>query len=291
MTSDHNGSKKPSDDLRRSTRQEDAKKTKEERPQSTGIFKDIELPVNLKAMMETDCININRKSKLVRLPRIPNIVAILDGYLESCRHDTLVISEGSYNLTEEVISGLKTYIDWFLPSHLLYSPEHTQCKRIQQTYSHGSSVSMAAAMASTQADHSYISPSYSKQDFDPAVVATVKNNEALDSDDDIDVLGIGPQDCSTPLKTETDALRISAQLNPPDKPLPFVEIYGVEHLLRLFVRLPFFLSHTEISKIHYDALCQQLDRLLTYLSDNFDVFPTGDYISRSSLLKHGNLTL
>ena len=88
---------------------------------------------------------------------------------------------------------------------------------------------MAAAVASTQADHSY-----NKQDFDLSIVSTVRNDEALDSDEDIDILGVGPQDCSTPMKTETDALRISTELNSLDKPVPFVEIYGIEHLLRLF---------------------------------------------------------
>ena len=38
-----------------------------------------------------------------------------------------------------------------------------------------------------------------------------------------------------------------------------------------------------VACVYWFALCR-------YLSDNFDVFPSGDYITQSNFLRHRNLT-
>lgn len=98
---------------------------------------------------------------------------------------------------------------------------------------------MAAAVASTQADHSYISSTCDfNTDFDSDVLSSPRDEEMIDSDEDIDIMGIWPQDCSTPLKQGVDDMKQADEVqmleSMPDRPVPFVQIYGIEHLLRLF---------------------------------------------------------
>ncbi|XP_062514852.1 male-specific lethal 3 homolog [Corticium candelabrum] len=290
--------KQPPVEGKRLSHQEEVKKVMDEKHSQDDHSLTCEFPANLKDALESDCFLICRQSKLVRLPREPTIAAILQEYVESCRHDTLVINDGILNLIEEVVGGIKTYIDWYLPSQLLYTAERIQCQHVQQQYSQqltSSPVSMQAAVASTQADHSYISPNCSFNiDCDPLIMSSSKDDELLESDEDIDIMGISPLDSSTPLKANKEAMKMLSEKQTfeglMDKPTLFVHIYGIEHLLRLFVRLPYFLSHTEIPPAHYAALHQEMDRLLLYLSDNYDRFCSRDYITQSYYTRDTHFT-
>eukprot|EP00112_Aurelia_sp_Birch-Aquarium-sp1_P006829 Seg1746.7 transcript_id=Seg1746.7/GoldUCD/mRNA.D3Y31 product="Mortality factor 4-like protein 2" protein_id=Seg1746.7/GoldUCD/D3Y31 len=69
-------------------------------------------------------------------------------------------------------------------------------------------------------------------------------------------------------------------LSHPDAKCP-VEIYGAEHLLRLFVKLPSLLSRTDLDRKKLSMLVQYLEIFLKYLAENANYLFDSDAYSES----------
>jgi len=70
---------------------------------------------------------------------------------------------------------------------------------------------------------------------------------------------------------------------------PLSEVYGAEHLLRLFVKLPQLLAHTNMEEDAANVLQQKLNEFLKFLQKNHATFflteyplATPDYIKRTN---------
>ena len=68
-----------------------------------------------------------------------------------------------------------------------------------------------------------------------------------------------------PLRQAHDAAHGHAQTH---KATPLVKIYGAEHLLRLFVKLPELLGHCKLPHEHVTVLVAKLIELLKFLQAN-----------------------
>lgn len=64
-----------------------------------------------------------------------------------------------------------------------------------------------------------------------------------------------------------------------DKGRPLVDIYGAEHLLRLFVKLPELLAHCKMQREHVTVLVAKLVELLKFMQTNKSKYFTAAYIT------------
>ena len=78
------------------------------------------IPGPLKHHLITDWDSVTRDLKVVSLPRVPNVEALLDQYVESKASRTPSV--------EELVSGLKTYFNRSLEAILLYTQEQPAVK-------------------------------------------------------------------------------------------------------------------------------------------------------------------
>ncbi|XP_074264023.1 protein MRG1-like isoform X2 [Silene latifolia] len=86
----------------------------------------IYIPLTLKKQLIDDFESINQMDKLVRLPRTPNVDAVIEKYLDYRGKKEGVIS----NSVEEVLSGLCVYFNKALPVLLLYNKERQQYQEV-----------------------------------------------------------------------------------------------------------------------------------------------------------------
>ncbi|XP_034689471.1 protein MRG1 isoform X5 [Vitis riparia] len=101
------------------------------RKSDSGIEKDnasteklvkIPIPATLKKQLVDDWDFVTQQDKLVKLPRIPNVDAILIKYLEY-----RIKKDGTMtDYVAEILNGLRSYFDRALPMMLLYKKERQQ---------------------------------------------------------------------------------------------------------------------------------------------------------------------
>lgn len=144
----------------------------------------LQIPPTLKKQLVDDCEFITHQSKLVKLPRAPNVQDICKKYCEYRSKKDVMMPES----TAEIMKGLRCYFDKALPAMLLYKSE-----RQQYTYE-------------------------IRDDVSPSMV------------------------------------------------------YGAEHLLRLFVKLPELLVHANIEEETLAELHQKLVDFLRFLQKNQSAF-------------------
>ncbi|KAA0154003.1 hypothetical protein FNF29_02627 [Cafeteria roenbergensis] len=60
------------------------------------------------------------------------------------------------------------------------------------------------------------------------------------------------------------------------------QVYGAEHMLRLFVKLPLLLSHANLSPTDAAALASRLQRVVDWLDANRERYFTSDYVRASA---------
>lgn len=144
----------------------------------------LQIPPTLKKQLVDDCEFITHQSKLVKLPRAPNVQDICKKYCEYRSKKDVMMPES----TAEIMKGLRCYFDKALPAMLLYKSE-----RQQYTYE-------------------------IRDDVSPSMV------------------------------------------------------YGAEHLLRLFVKLPELLVHANIEEETLAELHQKLVDFLRFLQKNQTAF-------------------
>ncbi|CAK7347483.1 unnamed protein product [Dovyalis caffra] len=144
----------------------------------------LQIPPTLKKQLVDDCEFITHRSKLVKLPRTPNVQDICTKYCEYRSNKDVMIPES----TAEIMKGLCCYFDKALPVMLLYKSERQQY---------------------ADAIRENVSPSM---------------------------------------------------------------VYGAEHLLRLFVKLPELLVHANIDKETLTELHQKFVDFLRFLQKNQSAF-------------------
>lgn len=86
------------------------------------------IPKPLCNRLEDDCYNINRKKKLIRLPRKPNVNGIFQSYYTHCEE---LLQKGelktmTLQMVEECLEGLYVYFNYYLETLLLYQFEREQ---------------------------------------------------------------------------------------------------------------------------------------------------------------------
>ena len=127
-----------------------------------------------------------------------------------------------------------------IADHLLYIPENVQYKNIME-------------------DAQRV----------PRTFQTQKNIASLSDAAGSSVEGIGNLNTSSAVKSgtansSTDKMEVDAAVPPPSSSSPLMpsSVYGAEHLLRLFVRMPLFLSRAQIPSSHVPILHQHWKELL-----------------------------
>ncbi|XP_065668732.1 MSL complex subunit 3 isoform X2 [Hydra vulgaris] len=107
---------------------EDEEKVKKEEKLFDIPLVSLDIPKVLATHLEDDCYRIQRKKKLVILPRKPCVTQILNDYLKQCMENPKTY-DGRYlslKIIGEVMEGLNTYFNFFLSTLLLYNFEREQ---------------------------------------------------------------------------------------------------------------------------------------------------------------------
>lgn len=138
----------------------------------------------------------------------------------------------SPSLLAEVLDGVKIYFDFMMEDHLLYGPEREQYRLVMEERAKGRGSHKAAA-------NSHLGPSCEQVEHDPL---TQENTL--------------PGDANPHLE--------STSSNNPSQLVPS-QIYGAEHLLRLFLKFPFFLSRAQLPVSHVQILHHHFKEILGYL--------------------------
>lgn len=157
------------------------------------------IPESLKAQLVDDWENVTRKEQLVPLPRTPNIKQILHEYGEHYRATHTDAS--SVAVLAEVLAGLKLYFDKSLAHNLLYRFEREQYVQMRQRHAPKAGEDTKPAASSTRRGRSA-----TKAETTPDPAPQASSNPARDT----------PVNAAGQLDLEPS------------------EMYGAEHLLRLF---------------------------------------------------------
>ena len=154
----------------------------------------------------------------------------------------------SLTLLAEVLDGVKIYFDFMLADHLLYSQEKAQYKNVVEEVQ-GAPPMSSEDRGSTENSHC----------LNSGTENSCTTNSDGGSKMDVDQKPVAPS---------------SSVLMPSS-------VYGVEHLLRLFVRMPLFLAQAQLPTSHVHTLHQ-------YWKDLLGLVPTLHFlfIARSPLVSY-----
>lgn len=142
----------------------------------------------------------------------------------------------SLSLLAEVLDGIKIYFDFMVADHLLYSQERAQYKNV---ILEGVQLQTGQHVDATDNDSGGVVDGSRVNRSDGNGVEVAENDAGSTK---AEAAGQSPV-----LVNHVAAI---PRQRPPDPS----SIYGVEHLLRLFVRLPFFLSHVQLPNAHLQTL-------------------------------------
>lgn len=140
----------------------------------------------------------------------------------------------SPSLLAEILDGVKIYFDFMTEDHLLYGPEREQYKLVMDLKAKGKDSHKAAA-------NSHLGPGC-EQD-------SLTQENSLPGD--------------VPRTNPHPHLEHTSSSNPTE--LMPSQIYGAEHLLRLFLKFPFLLSRAQLPIPHVQILHHYFKELLAYL--------------------------
>lgn len=173
------------------------------------------IPESLKAQLVDDWENVTRKEQLVPLPRKPNVKSVLREYADHYQK-THVQHTRTLTVLNEVLAGLKLYFDKSLAHNLLYRFEREQY--VQMRKQHGPKMGdgdvqtdIAAVKPSTRRGRASSSSSTAAPSTPSTGASATHSEQATES---------RANDSSPSLGSHSE--------------LEASEIYGAEHLLRLF---------------------------------------------------------
>lgn len=152
----------------------------------------------------------------------------------------LICVFASPSLLAEVLDGVKIYFDFMMEDHLLYAPEREQYRLVMEERAKGRGSHKAAA-------NFHLGPSCEQVEHNPL---THENNLSGDATPH------QPHHSNPHLETTSS--------NNPSQPVPS-QIYGAEHLLRLFLKFPFFLSRAQLPVTHVQILHHHFKEILVFL--------------------------
>ncbi|XP_039550751.1 male-specific lethal 3 homolog isoform X4 [Pimephales promelas] len=284
-------------------REEQEPQTKREN-EDKSITINIDIPDILKKKLEDDCYYINKRKKLVKLPCLTNVVNILESYVkhftlnaafsanERYRHPQsstqtnmslhYMPPERNEELCKEMVDGLRITFDFTLPLILLYPNEQAQFKKISsskffqpitdstacnkiethQTRQHSSSLQLSNFGTPVHSGSSSPLPLTPNKDYTGGLFSGLESQRNYELNE---VLS---------WRLTPDNYPQSDQLPPPSY------LYGSQHLLRLFVKLPEILRKMHIPEKNLRALVKHFELFLRFLAEfHEDFFPESAYVS------------
>ncbi|XP_070460543.1 MSL complex subunit 3 isoform X1 [Equus przewalskii] len=272
----------------------------------------IEIPEVLKKKLEDDCYYINRRKRLVKLPCQTNIITILESYVkhfainaafsanERPRHHHAmphanmnvhyVPAEKNVDLCKEMVDGLRITFDYTLPLVLLYPYEQVQYKKVtsskfflpikesatntnrnQEELSPSPPLLNPSTPQSTESQPATETPVHSRSSS-PAPLTPSKEGSAVFATFE----GRRTNEINEVLSWKL----VPDSYPPGDQPPPPSYIYGAQHLLRLFVKLPEILGKMSFSEKNLKALLKHFDLFLRFLAEyHDDFFPESAYVA------------
>ncbi|KAI6657701.1 Male-specific lethal 3-like [Oopsacas minuta] len=192
------------------------------------------LPAALKAVLMED-MNQYQLGLQLRLPRSPNVREILLLYLQQKIQDSPE-QEGIYG---EIVDGIKIYFDFLVGDQLLYESELPQFKRF---FPQSRNKPLLIAC----------SPDYVKYAPITKIECVVNKDRPTNSTSQ----GIFLKPPASKPQKDKDSHMLPSQ------------VYGVEHLARLFVHLPDFMGKADIPRKHNLLISSHLQDLIDNITSN-----------------------
>ncbi|XP_046853844.1 male-specific lethal 3 homolog isoform X2 [Xenia sp. Carnegie-2017] len=266
---------------------------------------EIEIPSAIKLKLEDNCYLIRRKKKLVGLPRSPNVLDILKDYInhvtlrESQQQTTDALS--SIKIVKEVMDGVRVYFDFTLSSLLLYNIERDQHEKIMsgpqarqenniKKKPHFENVKKheSKELKDDESNNRILRRRSKRQSVNASTTSSVSLDISKNVNSNMiqDTVHGNEGKCKTkkgtkrkrssqclPMKNDVNNVMESDETPSPISPS---QVYGVEHLIRLFVKLPSLLTRTTIEEKKLTLLMHHLKDFLSYLSTRINTLTSED---------------
>ncbi|CAO1621980.1 unnamed protein product [Parajaminaea phylloscopi] len=217
----------------------------------------IQIPDSLKVQLVDDWENVTKSNQLVPLPRDPNVREVLKMYRKHVvdrRKEakasgaggagSVTVNSAPLAVVDEVLKGLEVYFDKSLGNNLLYRYERQQYLQVRK----GTSPQATGPAKATSAASENVTPTRAS--------ARGKKDSATGSSDSVT--------SSTADKSPS-------------------EVYGAEHLLRLFVNLPSIIAHTTMDGESVSILREHLDDFLHFMVKEKDKLFAKRYVDTSAV--------
>ncbi|XP_047393012.1 male-specific lethal 3 homolog isoform X2 [Sciurus carolinensis] len=280
----------------------------------------IDIPEVLKKQLEDDCYYINRRKRLVKLPCQTNIITILESYVkhfainaafsanERPRHHHAMVHA---NMNVHYVPAEKKSQEELSPSPPLLNPSTPQSTESQPTTGEPATPKRRKAEPealqslrrstrhSTNCDRlseSSASPQPKRRQQDtsasmPKLFLHLEKKTPVHSRSSSPIpltpskegsaVFAGFEGRRTNEINEVLSWKLVPDNYPPgDQPPPPSYIYGAQHLLRLFVKLPEILGKMSFSEKNLKALLKHFDLFLRFLAEyHDDFFPESAYVA------------
>ena len=252
------------------------------------------LPFNLKKVLVEEWEIITQCDMVHNLPSKVTVRIALDQYLESKlaplrekseqEEDKMQLDDEKEAVTDgndgkkttnsaelgkewiEMVEGIALFFDQALPVHLLFAEERSQYASLRrqilaQRRNKDASRNSNASSAASSVDGDGGSDAASKpNEVGNEAAETKTDNEAAETKNE------RPDSVDNDAAAPETSVSSNAK-EPPSNSLPerMSEIYGCEHLLRLFVRLPGVVAESDMSEMESRRIFSKLGDLVRYL--------------------------
>ena len=116
----------------------EAEMVEEDEDGESVVTSRLTIPTTLKHQLVDEWeLIVQEPRRLLKLPKIPNVVAVLEEFLAMKKKK---VDEDTYHNYKELFSGLRIYFDKALPKVLLYRQEREQWEVAKQLHPHASQV-------------------------------------------------------------------------------------------------------------------------------------------------------
>jgi mortality factor 4-like protein 1 len=201
------------------------------------------------------------------LPRKPNVEDLLRQFYY---HSIATPSdEMSPALLAEILDGVKVYFDFMTEDHLLYGPERDQFR-----------VMVTERRATRPGSRNKMTNSHTQGDTPENSCSPTSHLEHTPSGSN----PWQPQQPTPQLEPTTTTKPTSLPESPALMPS---QVYGAEHLLRLFLKFPVFLCRAQLPPSHVQLLHHCFKELLAYLCTRRELFSEDNYESQDSPSEEG----
>uniref|UniRef100_A0A8C5AVR9 MSL complex subunit 3 n=1 Tax=Gadus morhua TaxID=8049 RepID=A0A8C5AVR9_GADMO len=306
-----------SEDLNKMGVEEEEPQVKQESEDEASVQMDVSItiPDVLKKKLEDDCFYVNKRKRLVIVPCQTNVVHILESYVKHFAINRAFLANERYrrsqaagqpalspgavppekneDLCKEMVDGLRITFDFTLPMILLYPCEQAQFKKVSSSriflpVSEPSLGASRSTAASPQPKRRLVEPQAQPKFFfnlDRRTPGHSGSSSPLPLTPSRERGGpfYGLESRRNNELNEVLSWRLTPDNYPTsDQPPPPSYLYGSQHLLRLFVKLPDILGQMHIPERNLRALIKHLELFLRFLAEfHEDFFPESAYVSAS----------